>query len=352
MADINELNERFFGKNKAKEYIIKDLTVCIEHLAYVHILDSIMLKASQAYEAFHTETKKGKCGNQTIVSTRDPLYLRELSIMQHSAYDALFLAIRKLFANSSADTTSGGALLKELKNYGGDNFLKAVQTIHETKMKSLGYKHFQVVKRQDLKKHMLKLNNGYAIATNTLFPKGTTVEAVSPKDGSHEDVALYSSSPARDFLTELDIIYEKLYSSVDGKKRNNYGLIKEYERYQFHKDEWEYGEKYILTQETRDDDFLGKVTITNKRTKYKMEPFEVHILLDDFAKLLEHYMSLCLFSSGSWNWEVCHSHVSLDSLMNNLNNIFSNSLSPSDLQNEIEKLRAHTPHCLKIIRLK
>lgn len=352
MASIDELNERFFGRNKAKEYIICDLTVCVERLVYVHILDAIMLKASEKYESFHKETRKGPSGTQTIISLSDPLYFRELSIMQGMAYDAMFLAIRKLFANSNSDTTSGGALLKELKGYGKDNFLNAIQIMYETKMKIWGYKHFQVVKRQDLKSCMLELDNGGIIATEKLFSDGTIVEMITSEDDPADSIALYSSSCARDFLVELDALYDRLYSSPEGKKNNNYGLIKEYERYQFHKDEWEDGEKYVLTRKIREDDLLGKVTVTNKRLKYKIEPFELHNLLEDFAKLLEHYMSLCLFSNSSWNWEVCHSYTSLENLMERLNDTYSNRLSPTELQAEVDKIREHIPHCLKIIRLK
>lgn len=351
MMDIEKLNERFFGRNKAKEYIINDLTICVERLAYVHVLDAIMARSSEKYEAFHKETESGACCNQTTISIQDPLHYRDLAIMQSIAYDAMFLAIRKLFANSSSDRTSGGAWLGELKNFGKDNFLNAVQSMYAARMKSLGCELFQVVKHHDLKSRSLKLDNGGEVSTDNLFPAGTIVKMIRPKDDKYSSIALYSPFSARDFIAELEALYEKLYSSHDGRKRNNYGLIKEYERYQFHKDEWENDEKYVLTQEVHDDDLLGKINIINKKPKYKIKPFEIHVLLEDFARLLEHYMTLCLFASESWNWEVCHSYSGLDSLMNNLNSIFHNGLSSDGLQNEINRVREYMPHCLKIVRL-
>ncbi len=350
------INERFFGKDKAKEFILHDLAVCTKRLIVMSVLDRIMVKAIKAYRPRHKDKSRvvieSKPYTRTEIKSLDPLHFAQLADLHKMGNDSLFLSLRILFANGPNDRTSGGVFLKELRNF--PDIANAFEARHRTeaKMFKLG---FQTLTSRDLKRDSLELSNGMHTNPKKQFSDGDEIAVIlNSKGTSTGGIMLYSSRQAIKFKDELDSLYERLYTKADGGSCNNYELLKKYERDNFHKDEWEGGNKYTLEVNTVEDNDMpyGKVTHTTKKHKYAIRPGEIHELLNNFAQVAEWYM--CLGGVGrdgvSDNGNPCIG-TDLCRLLENHVALYSTKLYRKDVAEICADLEQRIPAVLRLLHI-
>lgn len=306
---IEEINKTFFGKDKAKEYVTDDLETCIERLIQQQIVDHTLIAALNEYEDNHhypsgVVEHDGKKYQVTSVGISDPKHARALAVLQRSCMDATMLGLRSLFTNNERkDSTSGGAFLRALHNLPD---LEAVIQEHRR-----------------------------------------TIPSRTEQDIVHD------SKLVSELETKLEMLYDRLYRRSDGGYDSNYRLLWEYQRDNFHKDHWLEGKKFEIERTTESDEMFSSKTIYHKKHKYRIQPYELHELLNDFAEIVLLYAQLCIFPSAEGQLAPSlRNGTSLKTMLKEYDVIYANRLAESEQQEIIDILKAKMPYGLQFLHLK
>lgn len=306
---IEEINQTFFGKDRAKEYVTNDLELCIERLVQQQIVDRKLVAAWAEYNDDHHYPSgvieyNGEKYEMTSVGISDPKHARALTTLQKSCMDALMLSLRSLFANKTrVDLTSGGAFLCKLHNLPD---LEAAIQVHR---------------------------RGIPYRT--------------------EQAAVQDSRLILELQNKLNALYDKLYLRPDGKYANTYSLLEEYQRDNFHKDRWLNGKKFEVEQTTESDELFGKKTTYHKKHKYQIQPYELHKLLNDFTEVVLLYAQLGIFPSAKGQLAPSlRNGSSLKTMIKEYDAIYFDRLSESERREVADVLKTNMPSCLQFMHLK
>ncbi len=346
---IEDVNTVFFGKDKAKEYVVDDLALCIERIIQQQIIDHILMHACDKYEEAHhfpseIVEKDGEKYEVTSVGILDPENMRAVNLLQKSCFDALMLSMRSLFANSGADHTSGGAFLRRMRNF--PDLENSTQERWREIAKDTGWE-FVAIRSKDYKTRQATLSDNLMINIEKFESDQVTQSLIV----NNRKVMIYNFKAVKEFKKKLLDLYDKLYRCGD-YYANNYKLLREYQRDNFHREEWIDGKKFEIETIIEPDDAFVKKTIYHKKHKYNIHPYELHEILDAFAEIILRYSRLYIFSSTEGQFAPpIRWGVSLKAMVEHINELFANPLPYAEQQAVVDTIRDKMPHCLEFLHM-
>lgn len=243
---ISELNKKYFSKEKDEVNIMNDLGNCARRIIYVLTVGEIMRIAECLYEpnkiiSDEVSSSNGKVSRQTTFNYSDPCNFETLYYAYFMLVDSMMLELRKLFY-CKKDANSAGAFISELANL---NNLKQLNELHKSKFALFGYATGFI--------HKCDIRRGYVnFKGKRIDLKNCPVDKNFFICNDNERFTLYYDVYSSEVASLAKEFYRQNYFDAEGKRMPNTIDIKEYERYYFHKDEWDRNKRWKIHTEVEE----------------------------------------------------------------------------------------------------
>lgn len=243
---INELNKKYFSKEKDEVNIMNDLGNCTRRIIYVLTVEEIMRIAECLYEpnkiiTDEVSSSNGKVSRQTTFTYSDPCNFETLYYAYSMLVDSMMLELRKLFY-CKKDANSAGTFISELANL---NNLRQLNELHKSKFALFGYSTGFI--------HKNDIRRGYTqFKGKRIELKNCSIDRNFFIGNDNEHFTLYYDAYSGRAARLAKEFYRQNYFDDTGKRMPNIADIKEYERYYFHKDKWDNNKRWKISTEVEE----------------------------------------------------------------------------------------------------
>lgn len=315
---------------KTKDYIIDDLTIVLKDIARCYVCSALLRKAAKQYESEKIEKDKDERIIRRTFGSFDPEFSIQKYEIHEEAMKNMMLDLRILFAASKKDKNTGGALLKILKNYHNlenkmiENIKSVCSAVGIDFIVINSKDHIETSIRDELKKNIFY--DAYENGIKKKYCLRATIQ---------------------DFCREIPDFIDKNYKNENGKIENNLRVCKEFEKYNFHKDDWENGEKYDVRKEIENINNIISKTKYHIKNKNKINPNEIHDAIESFSIILKKFMELSMMNfqySGIRRRNV----VGLTKYINTISEIYGNKLTSKEKEKIINAIKEKLPNALEL----
>lgn len=328
---ISELNKRYFSNKKDEASIMNDLGNCTRRIINVLVVGELMRIAECLYEPNKMTTDEvsnldGKVSRQTIISYSDPCNFATLYYIYSMLVDSMMLELRKLFY-CKKDANSAGTFISELANLKN---LQQMNEVHKSKYALFGYTT-GFIRKRDIKDGYILFNNKKVVLKDRPVNKNFFIASDDERFILYYDVY---SSKAHKLAKEF---YSQNYFDDNGKHMFNIADIKQYERYYFHKDEWENNKRWKIHTEVETIQglpFNHNTYINLCKTNID----NVFNQLEKLVRIMDLYYKSCVSCIPNQDMNIyCNVYGSLPKMVLDICDSFSIE-KPKDLHNQIASM--------------
>ncbi|MCL2280570.1 hypothetical protein FWC31_01645 [Candidatus Saccharibacteria bacterium] len=276
---IDGINNRFFGKDKTKNYLERDFIEVLKRIIYRDLLILLYVELVKDEKAYRVNKNK----NGDIVGVGfggSKLSSLHLSELLSSAEDSLMLSLRVLF--SPNDKNSGGFFIKQIANLSAENFVN----FHKGQTKISGWMFERVIAFGMDGKHEEKA------LTNNDLRRG--YEKVKP------DIIEIIHKESESLIKRAKIFEEEMYGRHNKLLVGKYKIIDDYQKQRFHKDAQPIKREFIKNGAAPKDPQLRKYisdsgisfNFDSYRSKATVPITDIDEMIDEFAYIANRYTLL------------------------------------------------------------
>lgn len=301
MSKIDKINEEYFGKDKAKNYLANDFLTALKGI----IQRSIMIYVLKECQKSRSNKKESEDENGNKIIRRgdfDPDNTAFLLSIFSTHQKGFMIDMRMLLGGKSKEAGSGGKFIEDLIKLSTDDFMA--------------------------------------------FYKGSGSKGKVPRFlvgkliGSKEKGEDFIDNNRTDIEKAVSELIKKAQKFRDKGYHNK--IIKNYEALKFHKDRQP--EKYEVIEKIEKIGFL-RINAANKRDKATVEVVKISECLNEFAEIVDLYLQLT-----SDNEHFYSSVGTLEEYVKRTFAVFAKQV-PDDMQQKaIKEIAKHLCKSLDVVR--